>query len=540
MGDAMHMAQRRQPSQEEEEQPPAEQLAKPDARPVFTPVEDRWRIGYRRNILNPYQQNLLKGDYPIIGQHTFFVFTGISDTLLEFRELPVPSGVSTARPGSAAFFGNNEQFFARHNLLLRFELFEGDTAFKPLDWLLAVTPVLNLNHLDVAERGVVNPDVREGTVRTRLDLALQEAFFEYHLANLSHRYDFISTKVGIQPFNSDFRSFLFNDTNLAARLFGNFGNNRYQYNLLFFEMLEKETNSELNTLSWRDQQVLIANLYWQDFIWLGYTSQFSIHYNRDEATRHFDDNNFLVRPDAVGSFTPHDMHVVYLGWTSNGHIGRLNVTHALYLAFGEDEHNPLAGRRVNINAQMAALELSMDFDWLRPKISFLWASGDQDPADGKATGFDAILDKPNFAGGAFSFWNRQGIRLLGVGLVQRESLLPNLRSSKTQGQANFVNPGLLLVHAGLDIEATPTVRTFLNVSYLRFMRTEPLEVFLQQPNIGADIGVDLSIGVTYRPLLNNNIIITGGAAALVPGSGFRDLLTNSTLFQGFVNVLLTY
>jgi hypothetical protein len=65
-------------------------------------------------------------------------------------------------------------------------------------------------------------------------------------------------------------------------------------------------------------------------------------------------------------------------------------------------------------------------------------------------------------------------------------------------------------------------------------------VFLQQPDIGADIGVDMSIGAMYRPLLNNNIIITGGIAALVPGTGFRDLLTSDTLFQGFVNVTLTY
>jgi hypothetical protein len=503
-------------------------------------MEDRWRLGYRRNLLNPYQQNLLKGDYPILGQHTFLVLTGTSDTLLEARELPVPSGVSTARPGSAGFFGDNNQMFVRQNLLLRFELFKGDTAFKPLDWLLTVTPVFNLNHLDVEEHGIVSPDVRQGTVRTRTDLALQEAFLEYHLVNLSRRYDFISIKVGMQPFNSDFRSFIFNDTNLAARLFGNFGNNRYQYNVLFFKMLEKDTNSELNTFAWRDQQVLIANLYWQDFLWPGYTSQFSVHYNRDEATLRFDDNNFLVRPDPVGNFKPHEVNVAYLGWTSAGHIGRLNVTHAAYLAFGKDEHNPLAGRRVDINAQMVALELSMDFDWLRPKISFLWASGDRHPEDGTATGFDTILDKPNFAGGAFSFWNRQGIRLLGVGLVQRESLLPNLRSSKLQGQVNFVNPGLLLAHAGLDVEVTPTMRTFVNVSYLRFVHTEPLEVFLQQPDIGADIGVDLSIGAMYRPLLNNNIMITGGIAALVPGAGFHDLLTSDTLFQGFVNVTLTY
>ena len=42
-----------------------------------------------------------------------------------------------------------------------------------------------------------------------------------------------------------------------------------------------------------------------------------------------------------------------------------------------------------------------------------------DPTDDKATGFDAIFDDPNFVGGQFSYWNRQGIRLVSteVGLV---------------------------------------------------------------------------------------------------------------------------
>ena len=69
-----------------------------------------------------------------------------------------------------------------------------------------------------------------------------------------------------------FRGFIFNDTNLGARLFGNLGNNRYQYNLAFFDMLEKQTNSGLNTFSLRDQRVVIANLYWQDFLTPGYTN----------------------------------------------------------------------------------------------------------------------------------------------------------------------------------------------------------------------------------------------------------------------------
>ena len=60
-------------------------------------------------------------------------------------------------------------------------------------------------------------------------------------------------------------------------------------------------------------------------------------------------------------------------------------------------------------------------------------------------GFDSILDNPFFIGGPFSWYVHQGFNLAGtaVNLKQRDSLIPNLRTSKTEGQSNFVNPGRL-------------------------------------------------------------------------------------------------
>ena len=40
---------------------------------IFEPVPDRWRIGYKRNIIDPYNQNILKGDYPIPGTQNLFL-----------------------------------------------------------------------------------------------------------------------------------------------------------------------------------------------------------------------------------------------------------------------------------------------------------------------------------------------------------------------------------------------------------------------------------------------------------------------------------
>jgi hypothetical protein len=545
----------------------------------FIPIEDRWRIGFpewnrgtgyeapyhQGRPFDPYNQNVFKGDYPIIGQDIFMNLTGSSETLVEFRRVYTPSNVSSTDPLSERFFGRGEQFFLRQNFEVTFELFRGSTAFKPQDWVFRITPVININYLDSRENGVVNIDVRRGTNRLDGHVGLQELFGEVKLGDSppgslgflrglfqrdkSPYYDFTSLRFGIQKFNSDFRGFLFREQNLGFRLFGNNSNNHYQWNLAYFTQLEKDTNSELNTVfDTRHQNIALFNFYRQDFIRKGYTIQGSIHYNddhagnRDKGGVHFNTNNFLERPAPIGSFTPHNLNIVYLGVTGDGHIGRLNLTHAFYQALGDDDLNPIANRRVDVNAQMVAVEGSIDRDWVRLKGSFLWASGDDKPADDDARAFDAIFDEPLFAGGEFSFWNRQGIRLTGtgVGLVQPNSLLPSLRTSKIEGQSNFVNPGLFLFNVGSDLELTPKLRTLINVNFLRFQHTEPLELLLFQAPIRRSIGTDYSIGVQYRPLLNNNVVIKGGVSALVPGNGFRDLFTSQTLYSAFVSTKFTF
>src|SRR5207244_861573 len=141
--------------------------------------------------------------------------------------------------------------------------------------------------------------------------------------------------------------------------------------------------------------------------------------------------------------------------------------------------------------------------------------------DGTAHGFDSIVDDTHFAGSDFSFWDSEGIRLTGtgVGLVPSLSLLPNLRSNKEEGQANFVNPRLILLNLGADFNLTPKLRAFVNANYLRFDRTEPLELVLFQRPIGHGIGTDFGAGVEYVPPLTENIVVRGGASALVPSEG---------------------
>ena len=581
---------------------------------------DRWRVGYlpwkryangsgedpfyyhEPRLWHPYYQSVLKGDLPVIGQDIFLNVTVNSSTDFNGVNVPTPSGVSAATPNAYEFFGRGEALAVQQNFAFSVELFRGETVFKPIEWAVRLTPVFNINHLHVKETGGVSPDPRgflgggpgnnaanpsnafvtnpadistllagqltpidslrgsRSTVRTKDYWSLQEAFVELHLRDLSDNYDFIAVKGGNQVFNSDFRGFLFNDTNLGGRLFGNYANNRLQYNATVFDMREKDTNSGLNTFEQRNQRVVIANAYLQDTVFQGYTTTYSFHANLDDSDVHYDRNGNVVRPAPIGTVRQHDVRAYYLGFGGDGHIGRWNVSHQFYQAFGRDDFNGLAGQAANINAQFAALEVSYDRDWVRYKASFVYASGDSKSDDGQATGFDTILDNPNFVGGPFSYYMRQGFNFGGtaVGLKQGGSLVPNLRSSKAQGQANFVNPGIYLWGLGMDLDVTPKLKTFLNLNYIRFAETDPLRRALLTDKIDRELGLDLSLGVQYRPFLTDNVILSAGWGVLLPGRGYKDIYRRSTdpvpgledtsragkvddfLYSGLIALTLTY
>lgn len=525
---------------------------------VFVPVPDRWnlsmpdwdRYGARGDYpyvsghwWDPYNRNKWKGDYPVFGQRTFFVFTGVVDTLLEGRNLPVPAATSSARPLSEPFFGHGDQYLPVGAFRTSFDLFRGDTAFRPVDWRIRVQPAVSVNYVTTKETGAVNADVRAGTTRLDTHIGLQEAFVEKKLADLSSNYDFISVRVGIQELSTDFRGFIAVVEQPGVRVFGTLASSRLEYNAALFDFLEKDTNSGFNERHRRGQQLAVANLYVQDFGWPGFTNAFSYQYSHDRGETHYDTNGFLVRPAPIGLIAPHEIRTSYFGWTSAGHIGRVNVSHALYEAIGTDTLNPIEARQVDINAQMAALELSVDKDWLRFKGSFFWASGDDDVNDGKARGFDSVVDEPVFAGGPFSVWNRQGLRLAqtGTGLVSPISLLPDLRTNKDEGQQNFVNPGIVIVQGGVDAEVTPKLRAFTNVSALWFQHTAPLEALLFQSPIRKSIGVDFGGGVQYRPPLTENVVLSAGASALRLGQGLRDIYSSRQYFVSlFANLRLQF
>jgi len=513
-------------------------------------IPDRWRIvdslGYEDNWWDPYNQNTIKGDKPI-HDDWFFNVTAISDSVLELREVPTPvGGQSTGGAGALDVLGATEQHLFNQNLAVELVYYKGDTVFRPPDWEYRFTPVFNYNYTELDEILGVNANPADGRTRHDNHVGIQAAFVDKHLRDVSDRYDFDSVRVGIQPFSSDFRGFLFQDAPFGVRLFGTRDNNRFQYNLAWFRRMEKDTNSGLNDVneSLRDDDLFVANVYWQDFPRLGFFSQASLIYNRNrEDEVFFDTNDFIQRPASVGEERLREYDVYYLGYNGDGHLGRLNLTTSFYVALGEEKDAVFSGRQSDIEAYFFAIEPSMDFDWIRARLSFLYGSGDDDPFDGKSTGFDAIFENPQFAGADTSYYIRQGLPLIGggrVALSQRNGVLNSLRSSKEHGQSNFTNPGVLLLGGGVDLDLLPELRLSFNANYLAFAETEVLEVARQQGNVDSEIGMDLSAAVIWRPFMSQNVVVRLSYAQLLSGQGYKDLYGDEDPYSLLCNVILTF
>ncbi len=555
------------------------------------PIPDRWRLvkafcptGGAQTVFgaikavchstrDPYNQNILKGDRPLCipteeeqrrrneagiprcatprflglkGDDWFLALTGISDTIFEPRSFPTPQGVQTTdRPGSPDVFGRAQSIVAAQTFLFGGSLIKGSTAFKPPDVEYRVIFAYNVNYVDVSERRIL--DVRPSSDTHRWDhfLGVQELFFDYHFRNVSDRYDFDSVRIGIQPFQSDFRGFLFNDQQLGVRFFGNRDNNRWQYNLAGFWRLEKDTNSGLNSVvrAPRRDIVLTANAYRQDFPSVGMTTQLSVTYNmnRERNEVEIDTNGFPVRPALLGDLRGRDYDVVYLGWAMDGHFGRINLTTQAYAAIGRDRNSFFTSKPANIRAFFLAAEPSIDTSWARFRLSALYASGDGNPYDNREGGFDAIFENPVFAGADTSYWIRQTVPFAGGGraiaINGRNGILNSLRSSKEQGQSNFNNPGTILLGAGADFDITPEVRLSTNVNHIWFAKTQVLQALRVEGSIPKSIGTDVSASAIYRPGAIQNLVFRLSGAVLAPSKGFRDLFTSSRRDARFYSVL---
>src|SRR5581483_11859939 len=311
----------------------------------FIPVPDRWRImetlGFKFPWYDPYNQNLLKGDKPIDGKDHFLSLSFISDTILKAQSTPLPVGPQgTGSAGELDVLGRVNQRAFVQNFIASADYYKGDTTFKPPEIEFKATLAFNYNRVNTQEARSLQIDPRLGTDRDDGFVGVQELWVDKHLRDVDSRYDFDSLRIGIQPFSTDFRGFLFQDSEPGIRLFGNRDNNRWQYNIAYFRRLEKDLNSGLNdvTRGLRHDDILIGNVYRQDFPWTGYTSQATVVYNHNADDRFYDSNGFIERPAAIGLQLPRTYDVTYLGYNGDGHIGRVNLTASAYYAIGHQSH----------------------------------------------------------------------------------------------------------------------------------------------------------------------------------------------------------
>ncbi len=480
-----------------------------------TALIDRWRLIDSLGLVeerwyDSYHPSTIKGDRPwrvtADGKRQFLSLTITNNSTTELRRLP-------ALIDGAAL----SQRFWQQSLIASLDYQQGNTTFQPPDWSLRFTPVSLSSYLTV-------PD---GTGRShRIDsfLGVQELYGDHFLRTVSPRYDFDSLRIGIQPLSSDFRGFLFQDNQLAARLYGTRDGNRWQYNLVYVKRLAENAASGLNDLAAkpRNEDIVLANVYRQDWPVQGFNAQALVAHveNRERRVGH---------------------GVSYIAANGDGHLGWLNLTASMSLAAGRQHQSLTAAEARTVLAGFAAAEASIDRDWLRYRLSALYQSGDGDPDDDLATGYDAIAENPIFAGADTAYWSRQSLPFAGGRrLSSRNGLLNGLRSTADAPTANFENPGLLLAGLGSDADLTPTLRLSTNVNHLWFERTATLSRLANTRVASNDIGWDLSCAAIWRPFFTQNVVLRLSGAWLIPGDGLRAAYPDSAGYSLLGNFIFTY
>jgi hypothetical protein len=502
--------------------------------PPPVPVPDRWRLvddlGYRIDWLNSYHgNNPLKGDWPVLDGDDFFSLSAASGSLLEGRRIAsAATGVPDAGGQRTATQG---EFFFNESLSLDAVLYRGDTVFRPPDWQWRLNTVLS--------RSGVRADGHTDSANTA---AVQALSFEKHLRDVSDHDDFDSMRAGIQTLTSDFRGFLLSDQPLAVRLFGTRDSNVYQYNVALIRSLRKDTVS-LNDVGAKlpHNDVLLANLYRQDFPRAGVTSEFIAAYNRNREPGMQEVLGADGAPNAPAVRTRHDYDVAYFGYGIDGHYGWLNATAMTYGLLGRERQSTFSDAPSRLQAWFAATELSVDSDNRRWRLSLLHASGDDNPHDRRATGFDGLTANPVFAGTDSSFFIHQQLALAGgaFSLKSRNALLPTLNPADSGGQDNFSNPGLDLVGLGMDLDVAPRWRISVDANQLWLDQPAVLADLMMRP-IPRNFGAELAMNAFWRPFANQNLIFRMSNALLKRGPGYRALYDGGTPYSTFVFLTLSY
>jgi hypothetical protein len=223
-------------------------------------------------------------------------------------------------------------------------------------------------------------------------------------------------------------------------------------------------------------------------------------------------------------------------------VGRLNLTAMVYGSLGREREATFTGEPARVQGWFAASELSFDSDWRRWRLSLLHSSGDRDPFDSRAQGFDNLTATPVFAGADSSYFLHQRLALAGgaFDLKARDAMLPALRPVAAGGQANFTNPGLDLAGLGLDCDLSPRWRLSIDANQLWLDEPAIVGVLSGGARVPSRLGAEFAVNSYWRPLMNQNVIVRVSAAWLLRGPGYRALYDGGDPYSVFAQLVLSY
>jgi hypothetical protein len=455
---------------------------------------------------NPYQQNPLKADIPVFGN------SGFLELIARFN--------SNAKDVHG--LGNNLKFddTEKQNLVAGFEIKKDDDTFFP-------SPI---KFRLLGNFQIINPP--GNNVQAIQNGALQEAVLDVKVFEIGGNFNLSFFEAGVRPFKSDLNGLILNDTVDEGRLFGELRKNLWRYSVAYIRTLPKDPRSNLisfnSDLLGTHQTVAALNVQRDDLI-PGWNAEFTFHANRDTS--------------ATSPAQSADLNAEYAGVAFNGHVGRFIFQPAVYYAFGTDDRNGLSDPngivlgKQDISAYLGFLDVRYPMDYVQWRAGLLYTSGDRNPNDGKATGFDSISDSINLFGGPASFFVGQPIAVAGRKLVNLNSAIPSFRLGT---RSNFVNPGILLANVGADFVMTPKLTAAVNVNHISFVNTSSLSFATGTPSIGKDVGLEGVVALRWRPFLNENFVVEAGGTRLTPGDGLKTLVGKDSATAVFLNVLAVY
>jgi hypothetical protein len=476
---------------------------------------------YSFNPFDPYHQNTLKADYPMAGDW-FIQVNALNTDVYKSR-----SNLDFTKVFPGTKFNSHNNFF-NENVFYGIELRHHADVFVPSNFKL---------HLD----GVFDhkQDVNAVNSGDFNNNHIFDAFVDIHLFDAGQsNFDLTFLRAGIFAFQSDFHGLIFNDEGLGGRIFGEFLKNRLRYDVVYLKLFQKDAVSGFIDFSKTSRhQVGIARFTWEDFLVKGWNSEWSVHFN-------YDPRDIAATGHIAG------LNTVYFGNTMNGHLGRWIFNPAVYGVAGKADHvsdigNPI---RHDVLAWMGLADLEYPLDYVKFRLGYTYVSGDSNPNDTTDHGFDSISDAVQLFGGPISYFVGENIKFGGGDLNRANSFFPTFRNGNQQ--ANYVNPGLQLMNAGMDVTFSPRVQMALNGNFTRFndtgsFATNAGKLAADNANIlHKNAGIEGNAFIRIKPFLhqiNQNVILDLGVSALHPLQGLQDMYqTDKTVYSTFVALRLVY